>query len=110
MAISPCPGEVVLRLLGTDALTGAAYAAIEEHVEGCAACTTTLEQLARRRRAGPFVLPGPERRPPIPGFDIRRELGRSMGVVYLAIRTGGLERPVALKVLPAAAGAEGGED
>src|SRR5262245_28487326 len=46
-----------LRLLGTDALTEAAFAAIEEHVEDRERCGAILERLARRRRAGPLVLP-----------------------------------------------------
>jgi eukaryotic-like serine/threonine-protein kinase len=106
--MSSCPGEDILRLLGTDALDEATYAAIEQHVEGCPECPAILERLALacRRPDSPLVLPSSERWPRIPGFEIQRELGRgAMGVVYLAIRTGGLDRPVALKILPAAVGA-----
>jgi hypothetical protein len=57
-----------------------------------------VERLAHRRPGLRLVLPGPERCPRIPGFVIQHELGRgAMGVVYLAVRTGGLGRPVAIK-------------
>src|SRR5262245_16371987 len=88
VAISPCPGEDVLWLLGTDTLGEAAFAAIEEHVEGCPSCTATLERLARAdgRPEAPRILPGLGRSPRIPGFAIQDMLGRgAMGVVYLAI-------------------------
>jgi hypothetical protein len=102
---SPCPGEEILRSLGTDALDEASFAAVEEHVEGCPDCHTILERLAHRRPGLRLVLPGPERFPRIPGFAVQHELGRgAMGVVYLAVRTGGLGRPVAIKVLRSAAG------
>jgi eukaryotic-like serine/threonine-protein kinase len=102
-----CPGEDILRLLGTDALDEASFAAVEEHVEVCPACQAIVERLARRRTDLRLVLPGSERWPCIPGFAIQCELGRgAMGVVYQAVRTGGLDRPVALKVLPSAAGGE----
>ena len=107
--MSLCPGEDILCLLGTDALDEAAFAAIKEHVENCTRCSATLERLAltERRPDAPRVLSGPERWPCIPGFAIQRELGRgAMGVVYLAIRTHGLDRQVALKILPSAVGAE----
>ncbi len=104
---SPCPGEEILRSLGTDALDEASFDAVEEHVEGCPDCQAILERLARRRPGLRLVLPGPERLPRIPGFAIQHELGRgAMGVVYLAVRTGGLGRPVAIKVLRSAASGE----
>ena len=106
--MSSCPGEGTLRLLGTDALGDATYAAIEQHVEGCPECKAVLERLAHRRPDPTVVLPGPERLPRIPGFEIQSELGRgAMGVVYLAIETG-LDRPVALKILPGALGPDAG--
>jgi serine/threonine protein kinase len=91
-------------LLGTDALGETRYAAIEQHVEGCPACKAVLERLAHRRPDPTAVLPDPERMPRVPGFQIQSELGRgAMGVVYLAIETG-LDRRVALKILPGALG------
>jgi hypothetical protein len=100
--MSSCPGEWTFRLLGTDALGETRYAAIEQHVEGCPACKAVLERLAHRRPNATAVLPGPERWPRIPEFEIQSELGRgAMGVVYLAIETG-LDRRVALKILPGA--------
>ena len=104
--MSSCPGEGTLRLLGTDALGDGTYAAIEQHVEGCPECKAVLERLAHRRPDPAVVLPGPERWPRIPGFEIQSELGRgAMGVVYLAIETG-LDRLVALKILPGASGSD----
>ncbi len=98
--MSSCPGDAALRLLGTEEIGDATYAAIEQHVEGCSDCKSDLERLAHRRSA-------PERLPCIPGFEIQSELGRgAMGVVYLAIETG-LDRLVALKVLPGSMGADG---
>src|SRR5437868_1795626 len=99
-----CPGEGTLRLLGTDAFCETRYAAIEQHVEGCPECQAVLERLAHRRSDPTAVLPGPERWPRIPGFEIQSELGwGAMGVVYLAIETG-LDRRVALKILTGALG------
>ena len=67
-------------------------------------CKAVLERLAHRRPDPTAVLPDPERWPRIPGFEIQSELGRgAMGVVYLAIETG-LDRLVALKILPGALG------
>jgi tetratricopeptide (TPR) repeat protein len=104
--MSSCPAEELLRSLGTDALGDATYTAIEEHVEDCPVCKEVLERLAHRLPDSPVVLPGPQRMPRIPGFEIQSELGRSaMSVVYLAIETG-LDRRVALKILPGAVGAD----
>ncbi len=98
--MSSCPGEWTLRLLGTDVLGDARYAAIDQHVEGCSECQAVLERLAHRRPDPTTFLPRPERWPRIPGFEIQSELGRgAMGVVYMAIETG-LDRLVALKILP----------
>lgn len=104
--MSPCPWEALLPSVATDALGDAAYAAIEQHVESCPDCKFALEELAHRWVEGPLVLPCPERSPRIPGFEIQCELGRGgMGVVYLATEKG-LDRLVALKVLPGAVGAD----
>lgn len=107
--ISSCPSEEIVRLLGTDALGEATFAAIEQHVEECPICTATLERLARTRgqSSQPVPPPDPGRLPHITGFAIQNVLGRgAMGVVYLAVKEG-LSRHVALKILPASVGAEG---
>jgi serine/threonine protein kinase len=104
--MSSCPAEAALRCLGTESLGDATYTSIEEHVEHCAACKAVLERFARGLSDCPVVLPGPERIPRIPGFEIQSELGRSaMSVVYLAVETG-LDRLVALKVLPGVVGSD----
>src|SRR5579864_4122152 len=101
LSMSTCPAEGTLRFLGTASLGDATYNSIEEHVEQCPECKAVLERLAHRLPDSPVVLPGPQRIPRIPGFEIQSELGRSaMSVVYLAIDAG-LDRRVALKVLPA---------
>ncbi len=104
--MSPCPGERTLRSLGTLAPENPAYEAIEEHIEHCPECWEVLERLAHQSTDRSLVLPGMKRSPRIPGFEIHQELGRgAMGVVYLATQTG-LDRLVALKVLPAAVGSD----
>jgi eukaryotic-like serine/threonine-protein kinase len=97
-----CPWEGMLPFLGSDGLDDATRAVIERHVEGCVICKLALEGLVRGSTDRPAFLPGPERLPRIPGFEIQRELGRgAMGVVYLAMQTG-LDRQVAVKILPSA--------
>jgi serine/threonine protein kinase/tetratricopeptide (TPR) repeat protein len=104
--MSSCPWEAILPSVGTDALGDLAYSSIEQHVEKCPDCKLALEDLAHRWIERPLLLPGPERSPRIPGFEIQCELGRGgMGVVYLATETG-LDRLVALKILPGAIGAD----
>jgi serine/threonine protein kinase len=103
-----CPGEGTLRLLGADALGDGTYAAIEQHVEGCPECHAVLERLAHRHPDPAIVRPGPERFPVIPGFEVKSRVDHgAMGVVYRAIETG-LDRPVALKILPGALGSDAG--
>ncbi len=104
--MSACPEEATLRMLGGDGLGDATYAAIEQHVENCPDCKLVLEQLAHRRGEAAAGLPGPERLPRLPGFEIQRVLDRgATSVVYLAIERR-LNRPVALKVLPGGAGTD----
>ncbi|MEW4569061.1 serine/threonine-protein kinase [Tautonia sp. JC769] len=104
MALASCPSLGELRQLESDSLDDATFAALEAHLERCARCRSRLEQLLAD--ASGFLdspsVPEPDRSggpPSIPGFVVRRELGRgAYGVVYLATR--GLDgRPVALKCL-----------
>ncbi len=108
--MSHCPGEATLRLLGTDLVGDATYESIEQHVEGCADCKGVVEQLAHRHADPKTVSTEPYRFPNIPGFEIVSELGHgAMGVVYRAIETG-LDRSVALKILPGAIGSDASSD
>ena len=66
--MSSCPGEGTLRLLGTDALGDATYAAIEQHVEGCPECKAVLERLAHRRPDPTVRLAWPGAMAAHPGF------------------------------------------
>jgi hypothetical protein len=98
--MSACPEEATLRLIGSDLLGDETYSAIEQHVEDCPDCKVVLERLAHRRCEATADLPRPERLPRIPGFEIERLLDRgAASVVYVATEIG-LNRPVALKVLP----------
>jgi serine/threonine-protein kinase len=89
--------------LGVEITQGSQFEELERHVEGCAACQSSLERLAQEGTTwkGPLVPIVPEgiNQPEIPGFVIEKELGRcSMGVVYGAWQPR-LARRVALKVI-----------
>ena len=106
--MSNCPEEGTLRLIGSDVLGEATYAAIEQHVEDCLDCQAVLERLAHRRSdvtAEPLSLTGGQTDP---GFEIQEKLDQgATSEVFLAKRIG-LDRPVAIKVMPAGLGPEGG--
>jgi len=101
--MSTCPSHETLARLGHDSLEGAAWAAVEAHVQHCAECVGSLEKLAAHGTAtapASASLPPEDNLPRIPGFDIERELGRGgMGVVYRAWEPK-LARTVALKIVP----------
>ncbi len=109
--MATCPWEAKLPFLDSDTLDLAEFESIEQHVEACATCQQSLETRARMwgdgsPTMGPPMLLALGRFPRIPGLEIDRELGRgAMGVIYLATQTG-LDRQVAVKVLPGAMAAE----
>ena len=100
--MSFCPSDETLVRLGHDSLDGAAWAAVEAHVQHCERCVGTLEKLVSDNTATaapPASLPAEEDLPRIPGFDIECELGRGgMGAVYRAWEPK-LARTVALKIV-----------
>jgi serine/threonine protein kinase len=100
--MSTCPSHETLARLGHDSLDGAAWAAVEAHVQHCAECVGSLEKLAAHGTAtapASASLPPEDSLPRIPGFDIEAELGRGgMGAVYRAWEPK-LTRTVALKVV-----------
>jgi eukaryotic-like serine/threonine-protein kinase len=102
-AMSSCPTDETLRMLGDEGLDPWLFAAVEEHIKSCPPCRARLESIARECLT-PAIdptspLPAVGEAPRIPGFEIREELGRgSMAVVYLAMDLR-LGRLVALKVM-----------
>ena len=71
--MSTCPSHETLARLGHDSLDGAAWAAVEAHVQHCAECVGSLEKLAAHGTAtapASASLPPEDNLPRIPGFDI----------------------------------------
>jgi tRNA A-37 threonylcarbamoyl transferase component Bud32/tetratricopeptide (TPR) repeat protein len=95
-----CPPEAILRLIGTEAIGTATFAALEEHVERCLDCQKILQAAAQAvpqatRPAPPWSTP-----PTLPGLVIERALGRGgTSLVYLAWEPA-LKRHVAVKLFP----------
>ena len=87
--MSLCPSAETIGQFASARLTGPRYAAMDAHVETCAACQDILERLAAESSECEIQKPErhrlPERPPTIPGFVIEREIGRGgLGVVYQA--------------------------
>jgi WD40 repeat protein/Flp pilus assembly protein TadD len=125
--MSHCPGRERLERLLDHRLEDSELDEIEQHIEGCAACHRTLDELTATAlcdlapgRASLITLTGAEPElaagattaangitarvvPTVAGYDLKRELGRGgMGVVYEA-RHVRLNRPCALKMILAGA-------
>jgi tetratricopeptide (TPR) repeat protein len=106
--MSTCPSPETIGHFISGSWNGSRYAAMDAHVEACAACQDILERLAAESSECDIHgttrrLPQREQPPTIPGFMIERELGRGgMGIVYQALQPQ-LARRVAIKVVAASA-------